>query len=134
VRSELLAQPREVALPPLEERGQLAQLHAPERGRELGRLEVPADLVEDEQVVVLDPVDVREEAPLALARAEQLRLAAPTPAPQREAAIDERVVVEQHHAARPGRGDDVREREARDADVRSQPGRRSAQPRTEAVA
>ena len=35
---------------------QLFQLDETERRRELGRLEVPSDLVEDEQVVVLEAV------------------------------------------------------------------------------
>jgi hypothetical protein len=84
----------------------------PNRSRDLRRLEVPAYLVEDEQVVVLDPVEVGEEVPLAPARAEELRLAASPPAPQRETAVGERLVVEQHHATRAAACDDVRERES----------------------
>src|SRR5262249_12444251 len=84
VAREVLVEPREVPLAALEETGELAQLHAPERSRDLGRLEVPSDLVEDEQVVVLDPVELGEEVPLALARAEELRLPpAPPPPPPR---------------------------------------------------
>ena len=63
------------------------------------RLEVPADLVEDEEVVVLDAVDLGEEALVALLRAVDLRLGPPAPAAQQQAAVDELVVVEQHHPA-----------------------------------
>ena len=68
-------QAREVVLARREVVGELVELDEPERGRELGRLEVPADLVEDEEVVVLEvAVDRREEAPVdALARTVDLR-------------------------------------------------------------
>ena len=56
----------EVALPAGEVDRQLAQLHIAERGADLARLEVPAHLVEDEQVVVLDAVDLGEEALVTL--------------------------------------------------------------------
>ena len=67
------------------------------------------DLVEDEQVVVLDAVEVAEEAiAQALAAPNSCDLAAPAPAPQQQAAIGQRLVVEAHHSAGAGGGDDVR--------------------------
>ena len=114
--------------------GQLLELDDAERGGELRRLEVPADLVEDEQVVVLEvAVDRREEPPLdALAGAEDLHLRAPAPAAQQQAAVDELVVVEADHAAGARRGDDVREGERRDRDVAAGAGRRAPQRRARA--
>ena len=99
-------------------------------------LEVPADLVEDEEVVVFEvAVDRREEAPVdAFAGSVDLRLRPASPAAQQEAPVDEIVVVEAHHAAGSGRGDDVGQRERRDRDVRPGAGRRSAQRRPERVA
>ena len=60
---EVRAGEREVALATGEVVGELVELHEAEGGRQLGRLEVPADLVEDEEVVVLEAVvDGAEEA------------------------------------------------------------------------
>ena len=116
--------------------GSLSSCTRPNAAESSDGLEVPADLVEDEEVVVFEvAVDRREEAPVdALARAVDLRLRAAAPAAQEQAAVDELVVVEAHHAAGAGRGDDVREREARDGDVGAGAGRRAAQRRAERVA
>src|SRR6185312_1396810 len=60
--SEMLGCQLEVALPPAEIVSELVELDETERRRKLGRLEVPSDLVEDEQVVVLEfAVDIAEE-------------------------------------------------------------------------
>ena len=59
---EPLGQAGEVALTGGQVGGQLAQLDLAEGGTQLGRLEVPAHLVEDEEVVVLEvAVDLAEE-------------------------------------------------------------------------
>ena len=62
--------------------GELVELDQPEGGGQLGRLEVPAVLVEDEEVVVLEAVvDGAEEpvAALALLGAVDLELGAAAP-------------------------------------------------------
>src|SRR5690606_4926495 len=66
----------EVPLPPGQVLRELPHLDAAEGGRELARLEVPTDLVEDEEVVVLDSVEIAEEGSRPLLRAEELGLAA----------------------------------------------------------
>ena len=118
----------EVALAPSQVVGQLAQLHDAERGADLARLEVPADLVEDEEVVVLDAVDLGEEPPVALLRAEELRLRCA--GPSGAAAAHRSISSSSSSSTMPpvrGGGDDVREREARDADVGARAGGRAAQ-------
>ena len=133
ILSEVLVQPGEVPHAPLEECGEFAQLDPAEGRRDLGGLEVPADFVEDEQVVVLESVELREEAPVLLLRAKELALASPSPASQHETAVDELLVVEQHHPARPRSGNDVGEREARHADLGASPRGGAAQCGAQAV-
>ena len=135
--AEVAAGEREVALPARQVVGELVELHQAEGGRQLGRLEVPAQLVEDEQVVVLErrPSMVREEPAVhALAGAEELDLRAPSPAPQQQRPVGHVVVVEADHPAGAGRGDDVREGETGEADVGPGTGRRAAQGEAERVA
>ena len=114
--------------------GQLLELLEPEGRTHLRRLEVPAELVEDEHVVVADAVDVFPEVALALARAVELHLGATAPAAQQQAAVAQVLVVEHHHAAVARARDDVRVGEAGEADVGAGAGRSAAQRVTERVA
>ena len=79
----------EVALSPGQVLGELLQLHHAERSGQLGGLEVPTHLVEDEQIVVLEvAVDLREEPrPAPLLGAEQLDLRTSSPTSEEQAAI-----------------------------------------------
>src|SRR5262249_19702495 len=124
----------EAAAPPLVVRGQFLQLLEAERRAEFGRLEVPADVVEDEEVVVPHAVEVLPEVAVAFARSEQLWFRTTTPSPVRQATVDERRIVEHYHAAVSGTRDDVREREARDRDVGARAGRCAAESRAERIA
>ena len=74
IRAEERRQHVEVALAPREVRRETSELHVSERRADLARLEVPSDLVEDEEVVVFDAVDVGEELAVALLGPEELRL------------------------------------------------------------
>ena len=132
-REELVVE-REVALPARVVRRELVELAQPERRTELRRLEVPRDVVEDEQAVVADPVQVLPEVALTAPGAEQLRLRPATPSSQRQAPVALGVVVEQDHATVAGARDDVRQREARDGDVGSRAGRRAPERGAERVA
>ena len=87
--AEELGVPGEVALPHLVVVRELRELDESERGAELRRLEVPAQLLEDEEAVVLHPVDLGEEALVALPGAVELELAAAAPPAQQQAAVAE---------------------------------------------
>src|SRR5207302_1540872 len=99
------------------------------------RLEVPTDLVEDEQVVVFEAVvDHAEEPGLGpLRRPEQLRLRPTAPTAQSQTQVRQTLVVDTDHAAGAGRGDDVRQGKAGHRDVRTGAGGSASQRRAERV-
>src|SRR5205823_7900757 len=98
-RSEEVVEALPAEPPPLVVVGKLVELDEPVRRAELRRLEVVADGVEQEHEVVGRPVGQRPEAVLlAVTRAEEVRLG-PTPPPaQREATVQELVVIEPDEA------------------------------------
>jgi hypothetical protein len=59
---------------------------------------VPRQLVEDELIVVVDPVEVLPEVALAALRPEEVQLGPPAPAAKHHCAVARRVVVDHEHA------------------------------------
>src|SRR2546421_4069108 len=100
--------------PPLVVVGELVELDEPVRRAELRRLEVVADGVEQEHEIVGRAVSQRPEAiRLAVPRAEEVRLRATPPPAQREATVQEPLVIDPDEAAVAGGGDGVATSEAR---------------------
>ena len=99
MRGEQLGVPGVVAPTQGEVLGELLQLHEPERGAQLRRLEVPRHLVEDELVVVVDAVEVLPEVALAPLRSEEVDLRTPPPPAEHDGPVAPRVVVDHHHPA-----------------------------------
>ena len=100
VLREHLVEPGEVLLAPLVELEQPVELHVAVRGADLRRLEVVADVLEQEDHVVGRAVGERAEAVVvALLAPEQVALGVTAPPAPHEGLVEPLRVVDRDHAA-----------------------------------